>query len=297
MIVGNTGSYGKPHAATKGEITQLVQGFAYAAEYLEKAGFDGIELHAAHGYLISQFLSRTTNRRTDEYGVQTVENRLRFISEIVSAIRARVRPDFIVSAKLNSVEFQDGGVTAEEAEQACRRLERLGLDFVELSGGTYENFGLSWEKESTRKREAYFAEWAAMVIDAMGPERKMKVYIAGGLRTVPIMVDSLNTFDGVSLARPAAAEPHLADLILTGRVSGARRAAEGFENDLMTELLVARTQLAQIGRGLEPLDHSDPETMAVFGKDMEEHFNKVRTDGEKMEVVGAVPFSGLANKA
>ncbi|KAM0226625.1 hypothetical protein ACHAP5_012389, partial [Fusarium lateritium] len=81
-------TFGKPHAATKDEIAQITEGFAHTAEYLEKAGFDGIELHAAHGYLISQFLSRTTNKRTDEYGTQTIENRLRLISDIPVAISA-----------------------------------------------------------------------------------------------------------------------------------------------------------------------------------------------------------------
>lgn len=122
--------FGKPHAASKAEIDEIVEGFAYAAEYLEKAGFDGVQLHGAHGYLISQFLSRRTNKRTDEYGTQTVENRLRFITGIARAIRKRVSPRFIVASKLNSVEFQDARVTEEEAREVCICLEREGFDFV-----------------------------------------------------------------------------------------------------------------------------------------------------------------------
>lgn len=231
--------------------------------------------------------------------MHTVENRLRFISDIVKAIKARVQPGFIVAAKLNSVEFQEGGVKAEEAEQVCRQLETLGLDFVELSGGTYENLGTTWEKESTRQREAFFGEWAATVVKAMGPERKMKVYISGGLRTVGKMVDALDTFDGVSLARSAAAEPNLSSLILEGKVSGAKKAADGFENDAFKELFTAGTQISQIGRGMEPMDHSDPETMKMYAADLGAHFQKMAADGEKMELVGAVPYSGplVAHKA
>ncbi|KAG5767784.1 hypothetical protein H9Q72_004481 [Fusarium xylarioides] len=197
-------TFGKPHAATKEEIAQIIEGFAHAAEYLEKAGFDGIELHAAHGYLLSQFLSRTTNKRTDEYGTQTVENRLRLISEIANAIKARVSPTFIVSAKLNSVEFQDGGVTPDEVRELCERLEALGFDFVELSGGTYERMALSWEKESTKQREGFFLEWAETITKTLDPAHKMRIFIAGGLRTVGAMVDALEVVDGsLKLTNPS----------------------------------------------------------------------------------------------
>jgi 2,4-dienoyl-CoA reductase-like NADH-dependent reductase (Old Yellow Enzyme family) len=104
---------------------------------------------------MSQFLSRTTNLRTDEYGVQTVGNRLRFLSDI-QAIKSRVSPNFTVAAKLNSVEFQEGGVTAEEARAVVENLEKMGLDYVQLSGGTYENMGLEWERDSTKLREGFF---------------------------------------------------------------------------------------------------------------------------------------------
>ncbi|RSL98200.1 hypothetical protein CDV31_012685 [Fusarium ambrosium] len=128
-----------PYAASKEEIGRIVEWFAHAAEYLYKAGC--VELHAAYGFLLSQFLSRSTNKRTDEYGVQTLENRLRLISGIVQAVKARVPSTFMVAAKLNSVEFQEGGVTPEDAKELCEKLEELGLDFVELSGGAFENFG------------------------------------------------------------------------------------------------------------------------------------------------------------
>ncbi|KAF5650100.1 NADH oxidase [Fusarium tjaetaba] len=285
-------TFGKPHAATKDEIAQIIEGFAHAAEYLEKAGFDGIELHAAHGYLLSQFLSRTTNKRTDEYGTQTVENRLRLISEIANAIKARVSPTFIVSAKLNSVEFQDGGVTPDEARELCERLEALGFDFVELSGGTYERMALSWEKESTKQREGFFLEWAETITKALDPAHKMKIFIAGGLRTVGAMVDALDVVDGVSIGRPAAAEPRLAGDIIEGRVKGAIKPVEMVENDLGMGMGVAGAQFAQIAKGFEPLDASDAQVVQTFGQDMGAWYEKLVQDGDKNEFVRAIQYSG-----
>ncbi|SPO01893.1 related to NADH oxidase [Cephalotrichum gorgonifer] len=285
-------SYGKPHAATKEEIAHLVEGFAHAAEYLEKAGFDGIELHGAHGYLISQFLSRSTNLRTDEYGIQNTENRLRFLTEIVIAIKARVTPGFIISAKLNSVEFQEGGVTPDEAREVCETLETLGLDFVELSGGTYENNGMRWEKESSKIREAFFIEFAETVIKALGDDRKLKVYIAGGLRSVGAMVNALKVVDGVTLGRPAAAEPRLSSDILQGRVRGALKPIEPFESEFGMGSLVAMTQISQTANGKEPLRSGDPVTMVKFREDLGKWFQAIMADGNKMEVVGGVKFTG-----
>jgi 2,4-dienoyl-CoA reductase-like NADH-dependent reductase (Old Yellow Enzyme family) len=130
--------FAKPHAATEDEIEHITDAIAHAAEYLEKAGFDGIELHGAHGYLLAQFLSPTTNRRTDKYG-GSLENRMRIILEIAEECRKRVKPSFIVGIKINSVEFQDKGFTPEEAQKLCKALEGARFDYVELSGGTYES--------------------------------------------------------------------------------------------------------------------------------------------------------------
>ena len=131
-------SFGKPRAATREDIANFVHGFAHAAEYLYRAGYDGIQLHAAHGYLLAQFVSKTTNRRTDEYG-GSIRNRARLILEIAAEIRRRVPEStgFVMGIKLNSVEFQEDGLTVEDATELCGMLEREGrFDFVELSGGS-----------------------------------------------------------------------------------------------------------------------------------------------------------------
>jgi 2,4-dienoyl-CoA reductase-like NADH-dependent reductase (Old Yellow Enzyme family) len=112
-ILGST--FEKPRAASEEDIANIVDGFAHAAEYLEKAGCDGIELNAAHGYLLAQFLSPTTNIRADQYG-GSVENRARIVTDIAKAIRERVSSKFIVGIKLNSVEFQDKGLGPDEAK-------------------------------------------------------------------------------------------------------------------------------------------------------------------------------------
>jgi 2,4-dienoyl-CoA reductase-like NADH-dependent reductase (Old Yellow Enzyme family) len=147
-------TFAKPRAATQEDIAGIIDSFAHAAEYLDKAGFDGIQLHGAHGYLLSQFLSPTTNLRTDQYG-GNLKNRMRLILEVRDEIAKRVRKDFVVGIKINSVEFQEKGFQPDEAKELCQALEEHAFDFVELSGGTYENWPLANQKrESTLEREA-----------------------------------------------------------------------------------------------------------------------------------------------
>lgn len=127
--------------------------FAYAAEFCYRTGFNGVQLHGAHGYLLAQFLSSTTNRRTDEYG-GSLQNRARIIYEIVEEIRRRVPdPKFSIGIKINSVEFQEGGFQPEECRDVCAHLEELSVDFVELSGGSYESLAFVHKRESSKKRE------------------------------------------------------------------------------------------------------------------------------------------------
>ena len=146
--------FAKPRAATQEDIANIIDSFAHAAEYLDKAGFDGIQLHGAHGYLLSQFLSPTTNLRTDQYGGD-LKNRMRLILEVRDEIAKRVRKDFVVGIKINSVEFQEKGFQPDEAKVLCQALEEHAFDFVELSGGTYENWPLATQKRaSTLDREA-----------------------------------------------------------------------------------------------------------------------------------------------
>lgn len=211
-------SFAKPRPATQDDINGIIEGFAHTAEYMEKAGGDGIQVHAAHGYLLAQFLSPDTNKRTDSYG-GPIENRARIITEIAKAVRARTGPNFVMGIKLNSTEFQDKDFQAEEAKKLCKVLEDATFDFVEISGGSYEDLGfLHNKRDSTKRREAYFLEFAEMMAPNL---TKTKSYLVGGLRTVGAMVQCLNVVDAVALGRPLCQEPRLCGEILAGRVKGA----------------------------------------------------------------------------
>ncbi|TLS26753.1 hypothetical protein PpBr36_04284 [Pyricularia pennisetigena] len=249
--------FGVPRPATKEDIEAVIEGFGHAAEYLEKAGFDGVELHAAHGYLLAQFLSETTNRRTDEYG-GSLENRMRLILEVTAEVRRRTSKDFILGIKINSVEFQEKGFRPEEAVQLCEALEAAGMDFVETSGGTYESLGFAHRKESSRKRENYFIEFAEVIRKAV---KNMAVYTTGGFKTVAAMVDALQGVDGIGIGRPACQEPDLAKDIISGKVPSIIKYSMG-EDEFPLQLAVAAIQIRRMANGQEPFDASNPEEVA-----------------------------------
>ncbi|MDX2591586.1 MULTISPECIES: NADH:flavin oxidoreductase/NADH oxidase family protein [Streptomyces] len=153
--------FGRPVAMTAEQIEATVTRYAVAARRAEEAGFDGVEIHAAHGYLLSQFLSPLVNKRTDAWG-GSLENRARMLLDIVRAVRATVSPSFAVAVKLNSADFQRGGFDADDARQVIEMLAPLGVDLVELSGGSYESPAMSGRPADSRTqaREAYFLDLA-----------------------------------------------------------------------------------------------------------------------------------------
>ncbi|RAL61389.1 hypothetical protein DID88_009523 [Monilinia fructigena] len=256
-------SYNKPRPATQEDIDSIIDKFAHAAEYLEKAGFDGIQLHGAHGYLLAQFLSKTTNKRTDKYG-GSLENRFRIIKEISEEIRKRVKPDFILGIKMNSVEFQEDGFTPEDAKAACQELEGAKFDYVELSGGTYQKTAFVHQRESTRKRENFFLEFAEEIVK---PLMKTKAYV---------------TVDGVGLGRPAAQEFRLPKDILEGRVTGAKKIPVD-ENEFLLTNIAAGTQMKQVGNDEEPVDLSIAGNVELFRKEMAAWAAKRAADKEFKE--------------
>src|SRR5258706_2835591 len=153
--------FGRPVAMTEQQISATVERFAATAALAERAGFDGVEVHGAHGYLLSQFLSPLVNKRSDQWG-GSLDNRARLLLDVVRAIRAGVSPSFAVAVKLNSADFQRGGVDADDAAKGIARLEPLGVDPVELSGGSYYSPALAGRPPDgrTAAREAYFLELA-----------------------------------------------------------------------------------------------------------------------------------------
>ncbi|OLN87684.1 NADH oxidase 1 [Colletotrichum chlorophyti] len=261
-VMGMT--FGKPRAMEKEDIDRVINGFAHAAEYLHKAGFDGVELHGAHGYLLAQFLSPTTNKRTDQYG-GSLANRARIILEIAEAIRARVRdPSFSIGIKVNSVEFQEGGFSTDDCRELCKALEEHSFDFVELSGGTYQSLAFAHKRESTKKREAFFLDFAEKIIPQLN---KTKAYVTGGLRTTAAMVKALETVHGIGLARPVCNEFDLPAKLTSGEAKSAIETLLG-EQDFGVTNMLAGTQMRLVGQDKEPLDVSQEKYKEVFEKSM-----------------------------
>ena len=236
--------FNKPRALTIPEIKQNVKDWGETAYLCYQAGFDGVQIHCAHGYLLAQFLASTTNKRTDEYG-GSLENRSRIIFEIITEIQRRVNdPKFIICVKLNSVEFQPGGQTPDDCRNLCIKLEEARVDFIDLSGGTFEGRAFEHKKESTKARESYFIEFAEMIRPLL---KKTKVYVTGGFRTASGMVRAIQdqACDGCGIGRPLGAEPYLCKEILEGKVTGA---IENFM-PLPKNTQATGMQLHQIGHG------------------------------------------------
>lgn len=215
--------FGTPRALTEAEILDIIKRFGESARICKKAGFEGVQLHGAHGYLISQFLSPLTNQRTDQWG-GSIENRMRFLLEVYKAVRQQTGSDFIVSVKLNSADFQRGGFTEEDAFAVFKAIDAAGIDLIEISGGTYEAPAMAGAKQpkqpvkkSTIEREAYFLEFAEKVRQ----EVKTALMVTGGFRTRKGMDAALTSgaCDFIGIARPLAVELDAPDHLLAGNAS------------------------------------------------------------------------------
>jgi 2,4-dienoyl-CoA reductase-like NADH-dependent reductase (Old Yellow Enzyme family) len=207
-----------PRALSAAEIEEIIERFAVAAEVCEDAGFDGVQLHAAHGYLVTQFLSPLTNLRDDEWGGDP-ERRMRFLLEVVRRVRGRVSPGFAVAVKLNSADFQRGGFTEEDSRAVVAALALEGVDLIEVSGGSYEEPAMAGSAaSSTRAREAYFLDYARSVRDAAGD---VPIAVTGGFRSSAGMQDALTAgdCDVVGIARPTVTTTDAATVILQGRAT------------------------------------------------------------------------------
>jgi 2,4-dienoyl-CoA reductase-like NADH-dependent reductase (Old Yellow Enzyme family) len=202
--------FGEPLPLTEAEILDLIDRFVIASKAAEEAGFTGVQIHAAHGYLASQFLNPRANLRTDRWG-GSLENRARFLMEIVRKLRAAVAPGFGVGVKLNSADFQKGGFAFEDSLIVAKWLEEAGVDMIEVSGGSYEQprmMALEGMEAvdpqklpaSTAAREAYFVDFAK----AMRQTLKVPVLLTGGIRLLKAANHAIETSaaDMVGLGRP-----------------------------------------------------------------------------------------------
>jgi len=246
--------FAAPRALEETEILDIIARFRTSARLAEAAGFSGVELHAAHGYLLSQFLSPKVNRRTDRWG-GSVDTRARILLDIVDAIRAGVSSSFALGIKINAGDFIKGGLEPADARATLRLLDGRGVDFVEVSGGTFErnvSFG-DGLPESTRRREGYFVELAREARQAT----RIPLIVTGGLRSKPGMEAALRdgACDLVGLARPLAVEPDLPRGLLDGTAERAREIALDVPpgpRGQLAELMWYRAQLERLAGGQEP---------------------------------------------
>ncbi len=247
------------------EIERIIERFADTAEEAEKAGFDGVQIHGAHGYLVSQFLSPLANQRTDEWG-GSLESRARFLLRIVDAVRARVSPTFGVGIKLNSADFQRGGFAFEDARQVVEWLEGKGLDFVELSGGNYESPAMQGNPQeegapqtSTQAREAFFVDFARDIAKVAS----MPIMVTGGitkLETAEAALEQDANGFGVAIigiARALAADPNLPNHWRERKNAHVELPECGWKSQTLAALAVmglTKAQIERMAKGKPPGD-------------------------------------------
>ena len=204
--------FSTPRALTTSEVEELVQKFVTSAKVAKEAGFSGVQIHAAHGYLISQFLSPHDNRRTDKYG-GSLENRMRFLKEIYLGMREELGKDFTIGIKINSTDFKEDGLTEEDSLKTIIELANLGLDFVEISGGTYERPAMMGAT-SKSTNQVFFAEYSKKLKQKI----EIPVVVTGGIRSINTMNTLLNdnTTDFIGTARPLTIDPNIPNKIKQG---------------------------------------------------------------------------------
>jgi len=210
-----------PREATDEEINDIIKRFGRSAAVCKQAGFSGVQIHGAHGYLVSQFLSPHHNKRNDQWG-GSAENRRRFVLEVYAEIRRQVGSDFPIGIKLNSADFQRGGFSEEESSATMQALAAAGIDMIEISGGTYEapamaGSGSNAKKATTVAREAYFLEFA----EKIRSEIDVPLTVTGGFRSYEGMRAALESgaLDMIGLARLLAIDPEAPAALLQGRDS------------------------------------------------------------------------------
>jgi 2,4-dienoyl-CoA reductase-like NADH-dependent reductase (Old Yellow Enzyme family) len=245
--------FARPSAMIPEQIEATVERFARTAARAEDAGFDGVEIHAAHGYLLSQFLSPLTNRRTDQWG-GSLPNRARLLLDVVDAVRSSVSPTFAVAVKLNSADFQRGGFDAQDAHRVIDLLEPFGVDLVELSGGSYESPAMSGRPADARttSREAYFLELAT----DLARTSPLPLMLTGGI-TRPDTAETVlaHGVAVVGMGTALAVTPDLPQRWSAGRPpAGQLRPVTWSDKTLASaaSMALVRHQLRRVARGADP---------------------------------------------
>lgn len=254
--------FNPPRELSEADIYDLISRFGNAAAIAKNAGFTGVQIHGAHGYLVSQFLSPIHNQRTDQWG-GSIENRARFGMQVYAAVRKAVGDGFPVSIKMNSADFQRGGFTEEESMLVAEMFDQAGMDLIEISGGNYESPQMTGKdmRESTKAREAYFLDYA----DKIRKRVKTALMVTGGFRTTEGMASALasGATDMVGIARPLAIEPNFSNRVLSGqpvkstvkpRITGIK----AIDDMAMMETVWYARQMERIAKGKQPKVNEHP---------------------------------------
>jgi 2,4-dienoyl-CoA reductase-like NADH-dependent reductase (Old Yellow Enzyme family) len=248
-----------PKPMSEPDIEEVIRAFAHTAYLAEKAGFTGVQIHAAHGYLLSQFLSPLTNQRTDQWG-GSLENRSRLLLEVVKVVRAQVSAQFCVAVKLNSADFQRGGFDADDALKVVQMLNQLPVDLVELSGGSYEAPAMQGEARDGRTlaREAYFLEIAQEIAKVA----RMPIMVTGGIRQLPVVEQVLDSGVAmVGIGTALAIEPALPRHWRAGQPSHPQLTPILWKSKplaALASMAVVKFQLRRLSRGRQPKPKVSP---------------------------------------
>lgn len=255
----HSGMFSPPKAMSEDEIEDVINRFAISANKALEAGFDGVQIHAAHGYLISQFLSGLVNKRDDKWG-GSLENRARLLIEIVKRLRQNLSSTFSISVKLNSADFQKGGFDISDAMNVIKMLEPYAIDFVELSGGSYEAPAMQGTSADTRTlaREAYFLEFAEQI----AKNTMIPIMTTGGIKRLTVANKVVQ--QGVTLVGIASAMAFTPDLPNVWKVAPQKTGFVchvSWKNKTMAALATmatVRRQLQRIGNGKHPKINCSP---------------------------------------
>lgn len=256
-VAMDLGSFSKqfaaPKAMSEADIAEVKRRFVNAALLAERAGFTGVQIHAAHGYLFSQFLSPITNQRTDRWG-GSIENRARILLDVVKEVRAAVGAGFSVGVKLNSADFQRGGFSPEDAKRVVSLLNPLGVDLIELSGGSYEAPAMHGQARDGRTlaREAYFLEFAKDIASVA----HMPIMVTGGIRRLPVAEQVLASgLDMAGIGTALALNPNLPREWKAGQASAPALRPITWKSKVLASvayMAMVKHQLRRMSRGRAP---------------------------------------------
>lgn len=243
----------KPVSMSEAQIEEVIQRFTDTALKAQEAGFDGVQIHAAHGYLLSQFLSPLSNVRKDQWG-GSLENRAKLLLKVVESVSSATNPSFVISVKLNSADFQKGGFDTKEAQQVVSWLAKQNVEFVELSGGSYEAPAMQrvTKDGSTLAREAYFLEFAQQIAQTSD----VTIMTTGGIFRKQTAQNVLDQNVGlIGIAKALTVNPNLVNDWKNGVNETVHIPAPTSKNKVLAsimEMSMAQRQLQRLGKNKKP---------------------------------------------